>query len=229
MYLTFFNSDRVSPEAAHHIHENPKVMTVPLWILAVGSIAGGWIGLPKLWTGSENFWERWLEPTLYLPSGHGEAAHGAVAEGAHGAMAEGAHAAAGVGEAVVHHSAALEWGAMGLSVAVAVAGILLATRWYKRETETPSKLAAALKGPYKVLLNKYFVDEIYGAAFIRPFVMAGRISWGVDRWLVDGTVNVVAYSNEVFGMLLRFFQTGYIRNYGLFILIGVLVLLYFFV
>jgi hypothetical protein len=45
---------------------------------------------------------------------------------------------------------------------------------------------------------------------------------------VDGTVNVVAYANEVLGMLLRFFQTGYIRNYALFILLGILVLLYFF-
>jgi NADH-quinone oxidoreductase subunit L len=146
LYLTFFNSDRVSEEAKHHIHENPKVMTVPLWILAIGSIAGGWIGLPKLWTGSENFWERWLEPTLYLPGGHGEAAtaaHGAVTEGAHAAVA----LAAGAHGAGVHHSAALEWGAMGLSVAVAVIGILLATRWYMRETETPSKLAAALKAP----------------------------------------------------------------------------------
>jgi NADH-quinone oxidoreductase subunit L len=58
--------------------------------------------------------------------------------------------------------------------------------------------------------------------------MMSRIAWGIDRWLVDGTVNVVGYANEVLGMLLRFFQTGYIRNYGLFILVGVLVLLYFF-
>jgi NADH-quinone oxidoreductase subunit L len=219
LYLTFFNSDRVSEEAKHHLHENPPVMTVPLWILAIGSIACGWIGLPKLWTGSENFWERWLEPTLYAAGGHhGEAA---VAEGAHGA-------AAAAGEAVVHHSSGLEWGAMGLSVLVAVIGIVWATRWYMKKTETPDKLATAMKAPYKLLLNKYFVDELYFGAFIRPFVAASRIAWGIDRWLVDGTVNVVAYSNEVLGMLLRFFQTGYIRNYGLFILIGVLVLLYFF-
>jgi len=221
LYLTFFNSDRVSDEAKHHLHENPPVMTVPLWILAIGSIACGWIGLPKLWLEyvgiKENFWERWLEPTLYAAGGH----HGEVAEGAH-------EAAAAAGEAVVHHSSGLEWGAMGLSVLVAVIGIVWATRWYKNRTETPDKLATALKAPYKLLLNKYFVDELYFGAFIRPLVSASRLAWGIDRWLVDGTVNVVAYSNEVLGMLLRFFQTGYIRNYGLFILIGVLVLLYFF-
>jgi len=242
LYLTFFNSDRTflpreggfTPPGAHPpaggfskaeqseaerqggaepplgIHENPKVMTVPLWILAVGSICCAWIGLPKLWTGSDNFWERWLEPTLYRAGG--EHAEGALHEAA----------------AAVQHSAGLEWGAMLLSVAVAVFGIGLATAWYKRETAAPSRLAAALKAPYKILLNKYFVDEIYFGALIRPFVMMARIASGIDRWLIDGTVNVVAYANEVLGMLLRFFQTGYIRNYGLFILAGALVLLYFF-
>ncbi len=208
LYLTFFNSDRVSEEAKHHLHENPPVMTVPLWILAIGSVACGWIGLPKLWTGSENFWERWLEPTLYAAGGHGEAA--------------------AAGEAAAHHPHWEEWTAMGLSVLVAALGIWFAARWYRRETESPSRLALALHRPYRLLLNKYFVDELYSGAFIRPLVAMSGFAWGVDRWLVDGTVNVVAYSNEVLGMLLRFFQTGYIRNYGLFILAALLVLLYFF-
>ncbi len=204
-FLTFFNSDRVSEEAKHHVHENPPVMTVPLWILAAGAVAGGYVGLPKLWTGSDNFWERWLEPVLYKAG-------------------EGAEAVAPAA-----HNTGLEWGAMVLSVAVAFFGIALAWTWYKRETQTPSKLALSVPGLYRTILNKYFVDEIYFGAFIRPFVMASRILWGVDRWLVDGAVNTVAYANEVLGMLLRFFQTGYIRNYGLFILAAVLVLLYFFV
>ena len=208
LYLTFFNSERVSHEAAHHLHESPKMMTVPLWILAIGAILAGYVGLPKLWTGSESLWERWLDPVLYHPA----AAHAAEA------AAEGAHP-----------STALEWGAMGLSVLVALLGIGLATLWYRRETDTPGRLAKALALPYKLLLNKYFVDELYFGAFIRPFVMMSRIAWGIDRWLVDGTVNVVAYANEVLGMLLRFFQTGYIRNYALFILLGILVLLYFFI
>jgi NADH-quinone oxidoreductase subunit L len=211
LYLTFFNSDRVSHEAAHHLHESPKVMTVPLWILAIGSIVAGYVGLPKLWVGEHgNLWENWLHPTLYAPAVHGAA-------GAEGAAA---HAA--------HHSASLEWWAMVASVVVALIGIGLASLWYRREKDTPSRLARALSFPYKVVLNKYFVDEIYFGALIRPFVMMSRIASGVDQWLVDGTVNVVAYANEVLGMLLRFFQTGYIRNYALFILLGILVLLYFF-
>ena len=203
LYLTFFNSDRVSNEAAHHLHESPKVMTVPLWILAIGSIVVGYVGLPKVFLGGkEASWYHFLDPVLY--HAHGLPAH------------------------AQEPSASLEWTAMIVSVVVALAGIGLAALWYRRETGTPSKLAKALSLPYRVVLNKYFVDEIYFGAFIRPFVMMSRIASGVDQWLVDGTVNVVAYSNEVLGMLLRFFQTGYIRNYALFILLGILVLLYFF-
>jgi NADH-quinone oxidoreductase subunit L len=204
LYLTFHNSERMSQEAAHHVHESPKTMTGVLVVLAAGSVAAGWVGLPKIWlSGHENFWERWLHPVLYTP-----------------------HAAAH-GEAAVHNAAA-EWGAMGLSVLVALLGIALATLWYRRETGTPSRLALALKAPYRLLLNKYFVDEVYSGAFIRPLVMMSRFASGVDKWLVDGSVNVVAYSNEVLGLVFRFFQTGYIRNYALFLLLSVLVLIYFF-
>ena len=172
LYLTFFNSDRVSPEAAHHLHESPKVMTVPLWILAIGAVIGGYVGLPKLWVGEHgNLWERWLEPVLYAPGGHHAAAEGA------------AHA--------VHHSAGMEWGAMALSVFVAVFGIWLATSWYRRETGTPSKVALALKAPYRLLLGKYFVDELYFGAFIRPLVKLSEGLWWWDRWIVDGLVNGV--------------------------------------
>jgi NADH-quinone oxidoreductase subunit L len=166
-YLTFFNSDRVSEEAAHHLHENPKVMTVPLWILAIGAIVGGYVGLPKLWVGEHgNLWERWLEPVLF----EGPAApHGAE------------HAA--------HPSLALEWGAMGLSVVVAFFGIWLAWRWYRTETPVPSKLAASLSGLYRTVLNKYFVDEIYFGAFIRPLVKLCEGLWWWDKWIVDGIVN----------------------------------------
>ena len=76
-----------------------------------------------------------------------------------------------------------------LSVAVAVTGIVIATLWYRRETGTPSKLAKALSFPYRVVLNKYFVDEIYFGAFIRPFVkLCDGLAWW-DKWIVDGLVN----------------------------------------
>jgi len=167
VYLTFFNSNRVDPEVEHHVHEAPKWMTIPLWLLAVGAFAGGYIGLPKIWLGGhENTWEKWFSPVLFHP-------HGAALE----------HA--------VEHSAAAEWGAMGLSVLVALAGIALATLWYYRETGTPSRLAATFKVPYRILLNKYFMDEIYSAMFIRPLLRLCEGLWWWDRWIVDGVVNGV--------------------------------------
>ena len=164
LYLTFKNSDRVSHEAAHHLHESPKVMTTPLWILAIGSICCAWVGLPKLWVGEAgNLWEKFLEPVLYK--------------------------AEGASEAAVHHSAGAEWVAMGLSVAVALIGIFVARSWYKQETAVPSKIAKAFAFPYKVVLNKYFVDEIYFATFIRPLVkLCDGLAWW-DKWIVDGLVN----------------------------------------
>ncbi|MEJ2367165.1 MAG: NADH-quinone oxidoreductase subunit L [Acidobacteriota bacterium] len=205
VYLTFFNSDRVDEETRHHIHESPKVMTIPLWVLGIGSVIVGYVGLPKAWLGGhENFWERWFGPVLYHP---------------HTALAE--HA--------VEHSAGAEWAAMGLSVVVALIGLGLAALWYRRETAAPSRLALALPRFYRLVLNKYFVDELYFAAFIRPFVKLSEFAAAVDRWIVDGAVNVAGYSNEVLGMVLRFFQTGYVRNYALLMLAAVVVLLIFFI
>ncbi|MEJ2422501.1 MAG: NADH-quinone oxidoreductase subunit L, partial [Acidobacteriota bacterium] len=132
-------------------------------------------------------------------------------------------------EHAVEHSAGAEWAAMGLSVVVALIGLGLAALWYRRETAAPSRLALALPRFYRLVLNKYFVDELYFAAFIRPFVKLSEFAAAVDRWIVDGAVNVAGYSNEVLGMVLRFFQTGYVRNYALLMLAAVVVLLIFFI
>ncbi|MFB3851893.1 MAG: NADH-quinone oxidoreductase subunit L, partial [Acidobacteriota bacterium] len=75
-YLTFFNSNRVEHHAAEHLHESPKVMTTPLWILAIGSIVAGYVGLPKLWFGEKgNLWEHFLKTTLYKEVEEGHFSH----------------------------------------------------------------------------------------------------------------------------------------------------------
>ena len=117
-----------------------------------------------------NSWEAWLEPVLYKPfAGEGAAEH------------------------AVHHSAAMEWGAMGLSVLVAVLGIWFATTWYKNESERPGKLATSFSGLYKLFLNKYFVDELYFSSAIRPFMKICSVLWWWDRWIIDGIVNGVRH------------------------------------
>ncbi|MEJ2422131.1 MAG: NADH-quinone oxidoreductase subunit L, partial [Acidobacteriota bacterium] len=96
-------------------------------------------------------------------------------------------------EHAVEHSAGAEWAAMGLSVVVALIGLGLAALWYRRETAAPSRLALALPRLYRLVLNKYFVDELYFAAFIRPFVKLAQAAAWWDRWIVDGLVNGVRH------------------------------------
>src|SRR6185436_201103 len=106
MNMTFYGKSRVAPEVAAHIHESGPAMTVPLMLLAAGSVFAGWLGTPKLWHLPEFFrgFETWLEPAF------ASAAVEAVHEGEHGAS--------------------LEWMLMGLSVAIAIIGISVARYFY---------------------------------------------------------------------------------------------------
>ncbi|MCP5111755.1 MAG: NADH-quinone oxidoreductase subunit L, partial [bacterium] len=145
MYMTFYGSGRMDEETEKHIHESPKVMTVPLMILAVGSVIGGWIGVPKLWgMFGEGFrlFEHWLEPVFATATAR-------LAEGQHG-----------------HHDTTVEWLLMGLSIALAVAGILLARHFYGAKTEVREPIRQASPGLYKILLNKWYVDELYDFLFV---------------------------------------------------------------
>ncbi len=184
----------------HGPHESPRVMTVPLMLLATGAVVAGFIGLPPFLGGSA--FERFLEPSVtatathdFSPAtapatvlaatavagGHGEA-HGAAA--AHAAAAE--HGAAG-GHDVAH--TVLEVALMVFSVVLAVCGILYARHVYLTRPEVSEALARRFPGAHRVLLNKYYVDEFYGATFIGATFAAARGSWLVDRTVVDGAVN----------------------------------------
>jgi NADH-quinone oxidoreductase subunit L len=81
----------------------------------------------------------------------------------------------------------VELGLMGLSVLIAAAGILVATRFYKGAFEIPNRLAASFPGAYRTLLNKYWVDELYGAVFVRGLALGGGNALHAnDRFVVDG-------------------------------------------
>jgi NADH-quinone oxidoreductase subunit L len=162
-YMTFHGSFRGTSEQAAHVHESPSSMTAPLAVLAGGSILAGYVGLPAL-TGLPNLFERFLEP---------------VVEPAHHALAE-VFAAPEPGSAV-------EWELMAASVLVALIGIFVGRHLYKTRPEIADRLAAAFAAPYRLLLNKYYVDEIYGAVFVRGAALGGgKGLHAVDRYLVDG-------------------------------------------
>ncbi|MBI4892224.1 MAG: hypothetical protein HY821_16470 [Acidobacteria bacterium] len=218
----------------HHIHESPKSMTVPLMVLAGGSVCAGWIGMPKVF-GENGFMqglEHWLGPVF--ESGK-EAAHAVAGHGA--SMAE--HGGA-------HHDTTMEWVLMGMSIGVALAGIFLARHIYLRMKEEDRPTGGAI---YPVLLNKWYVDELYDFLFVNGLSKGGgtlmaefdrkvvdggvngtawltrmtsRISMWYDTWIVDGLVNLSAFTVRAMSYPVRFFQTGFIHSYALVFLGGVL-------
>jgi NADH-quinone oxidoreductase subunit L len=195
VHMTFHGSFRGTHEQEHHLHESPKSMTVPLQVLAVGSILVGFLGVGKALTFNVDL--NWFEGFLH-------------------------HVAPGV-EAGHHVSLGIEWLLIALSVGVAVSGILLAGRFYSgaRAFEIPDRLAAAWPGLYRLVANKYWVDELYSKVVVRPLEALARFSWkGVDTVAIDGTLNASAWFTEITGDLLRFVQTGNVRNYSLMILAG---------
>jgi len=196
LFMTFYGQERLTPEAKHHLHESPPSMTVPLIVLAVLSVIGGWINLPIIANGQRL--RHWLEPAL-------GAAHEAAGPGAH---------------------TSLELTLMAASVLVALAGLLVAWVFYVKSPELPQRLASSFKGLHRAVLNKWYVDEAYDNVIVRPLVGLSQFLWRIwDTWVIDGTVNLVGATVSGTGALLRLFQTGYVGTYAFWLVIGVLVIL----
>ncbi len=210
--LTFRGPSRVSHEAEHHLHESPRSMIAPLVVLAGLSVVGGLVGAPLVmreWFGAHeggHALERWLEPVF--AAGLRVTSHG-----------EGAAA----GHAL---TATAEWALIALSVLVALIGILTALRLYLQRPETATALQQRFAGAHRLLLNKYWVDELYGAAVVSPVHAASQRLWRFwDEKIVDGTVNGVGYTFEFVSAGLRLLQTGFVGTYALFFTLGVAALL----
>ena len=209
VFLTFYGKSRMDPEVERHAHESPWTMTVPLTILAVLSVAGGWIGIPAVLGGS-NLFEHWLAPVF----------HPVAAAGAHGA-AGAAHGA----EAGAHHSTTLEIGLMALSVAIALCGIGLAYFLYRVRTEKPEEIARKWPTLYGVVYNKYYIDEFYEWALIRRVVTISIGLWEMfDTLFIDGIVNGAAGLVRAAGDRVRRLQGGVVGGYAFSLLAGAVLL-----
>jgi NADH-quinone oxidoreductase subunit L len=171
LFLCFFGEYR----GQAHPHESPLVMTAPLGILAVLSLAGGLINVPKF-----------LEPVF--------------------------------GELHEVHDETLVY----TSVAAGLIGIALAFLFYVLKPGIADSIANSLGGVYRLVLNKYYVDEAYDAAIVRPLVDGSRtVLWrGVDLGLIDGAVNGTGTGARDIGGVLRHLQSGYIRRYAAWVLVG---------
>ena len=179
-------------------------MTVPLILLAVGALLAGLLGLPKIWGGTFAI-EGWLEPALTF--GQGEAAH--VAE---------------------HGSAGLAWGLMALSTTVAILAGLTGFLIYRKGTRSEEAFAGRFPKLYRVLSDKYYLDEGVDAFVLRPVKWTSNLLWKFfDVILIDGIgVNLPGALTRVAGDLTARVQTGRVRNYALSMAIGAVLLLWIF-
>jgi len=212
VFLTFFGKPRYDEHKAH-VHESPKNMTVPLMILAFLSIFGGWFAAPKLIGGIDHF-EKFLSPVFsaYAPRVAQEEIR--VVNPALPPVPPG----------YSEPSAGMELlkALTGVPVIVAVLGLLAAWWLYIKSPDTPKRWAQSLRGLYLLLLNKYYVDEIYAALIVRPLLwISTNVLWHVvDEGAIDGVVNGTARVARESGSELRQLQSGNERSYATWVVIG---------
>ncbi|MFN8361504.1 MAG: NADH-quinone oxidoreductase subunit L [Candidatus Kapaibacterium sp.] len=204
LHLTFHGKERFDH---HHVHphESPISMTFPLMVLAVLSVLGGFLGIPYALSfgGSiPNILEHWLEP-IFAPAM--EILH----------------------RPEVHEVHAIEYVLMAASLGIAIMGIMLAGKFYKTESDKPQEMATRFSGMYKVLWNKWFIDEIYQGLFVNTiYTLSNSFLWKIfDVKIVDGIVNGSARVVAESGELLRKIQSGIAQNYALMMMVGIVAIL----
>jgi NADH-quinone oxidoreductase subunit L len=219
LFLTFFGQSRVDEHAAHHLHESPKIMTVPLMVLAALSIIGGYVGIPHVLGGANHIHE-FLAPVL---------GGGVEPAKAHAGISILSQAWASGGEGG-GHSAALELLMMVVSVVIALIGIGIAYLFYVKNPALPKLIAERWKGLYKLVFNKYYVDELYEILFIKSLKGLGTGLWkGFDEFVIDGSINGIAYLIGLLSGAMRRLQTGLVQNYAFSMIIGGIVLVAYYI
>jgi NADH-quinone oxidoreductase subunit L len=222
-------------------HESPWTMTLPLVVLAVLSIVGGFIGMGA-WTHMPNHFEHWLEPVCPDATG---AHHAAAAEAAHGTPA-------GENKEKKHDVPLAEYVMVGVSIVIGLTGIFYGWRVYQSQGGKPAqKFAEENRELYELVRDKYRVDELYDAIAVEPVLelneqlarfdnaivdgaVNGAASVGAtasnytgyfDNEVVDGGVNATAHAVQATGRAARQIQTGNIRAYLTSAVIGGLVVI----
>ncbi|MBI4365120.1 MAG: NADH-quinone oxidoreductase subunit L [Candidatus Latescibacteria bacterium] len=217
-FLTFGGRSRVTEEAKHHLHESPNSMTVPLIILAVLSLVGGLVQVPLL-SGGQRL-DAFLEPVF------ADAALVAGTGVAHGAASVAGSAAAHGAASGAAHAPGVEITLMVISLIVALSGIFVAHRFYVADPDLPCRLAERAKGFYRLLFNKYWIDEVYDSRIVQPIYRGSVRLWErFDAAVIDGAVNGVGKQIERGAALLRQAQTGYVQVYALILTLGAVVVL----
>ena len=195
IFLTFHGKPRADAEVMHHVHESPQVMILPLIVLAAGATFAGWLGYGHfVGEGRESFWR---DSILVLPN--------------HPSL-EGAHHVPGWVEQLP-----LVMGLLGIAVA------WLAYIW---RPGIPAVVARRFRTIYLFLLNKWYFDELYDALFVRPAMALGFEFWKKgDGAVIDGLgPDGIASTTTRLAVRASRLQTGYLYHYAFVMLIGVVLL-----
>jgi NADH-quinone oxidoreductase subunit L len=233
-------------------------MTLPLIVLAVGSVVVGWIGLPG--GAKVNLFERWLRPVIVDVNRTTVSQHNAT-----GRAAESTHAAspseAAVGSASTHAEAehegigVTELLLMALSLSIAGAGIYLGYLFYVKRPDLPKIWAAKLRPLYTLSFNKWYFDWLLDVKGVEAGKAVNDALWKIDaavvdggvngagwmtrfwakisgwwdKWVIDLAVNATGFVTKVGSYVLRTVQTGFWQNYALLFAAGLFVILLYYV
>jgi NADH-quinone oxidoreductase subunit L len=167
-------------------------MWVPLVVLAILSVVGGYVGLPDVL--GENLFEQWLEPVFH--------------------------------ETPVEIPATLEWTLIAISTAAALIGIYVAFQFFRNQPAIPARLKGYYPGLYSLLVNKYWVDQLYDYMFARPGRWLANALWmDVDGRVINGAADGLGRAFRNLSQRIRALQAGYARGYALAMLIGIVVVI----
>jgi NADH-quinone oxidoreductase subunit L len=232
-FMTFFGEYRGEAESGHSghsshgdshghghggIHESPKVMLIPLVILAFLSVFGGYVGVPPALGGSNRF-EKFLAPVFEHGTPNVNADNVTAAENDSPAQEKISP------NLRTGHSTELIL--TGCSACAAFLGLFFAWLLYYKRPQLPQEIAQSLGGLYRGVLNKYYVDEIYAAVFVKPLVGISRaVFWqGIDRHVIDATLDDSAAGAREFSGVVRHMQSGNLRSYAGWIAFGAAVVI----
>ena len=233
VHLTFHGEERFGAAAAHghdahdhahqphpsHLHDAPAPMAFALIVLAIGSVLAGYVGVPHALGGHNNL-GAWLEPAFQATNCGQPVTTGELAGIALEDCLPGEQAGA-------EDHAALELSLMVVSSLVAFAGIGLATFLWLKRKDIPAQMATQFSGVHQLLLNKYYVDEVYDATIVQPIkVVSQEGLWrGFDVKIVDGAVNGAGYFVSGVSIVLRLLQNGSVKTYAAAIFAGAVTIL----
>jgi NADH-quinone oxidoreductase subunit L len=199
IFLTFHGKQRYDDRKVH-VHESPWSMLGPLVVLAVLSVVGGWLAAPAF-LGRPDYFANFLTPVF-----------------------GGRESAEVLGEAAAH---TLELTLAFVAVGAALAGWGVAYWLYLVRPEKADGLAKSMAPAYRILLNKYYVDELYDAVIVKPLVwISTNVLWKVvDVEAIDGTVNGIAGGTTAIGDGVRHTQSGNTRSYAVWVVVGAILIL----